>query len=309
MAQANGVNARGKKKSVYLTICGIIVIMLITIALLAGCGDSSSDASGDTSASGATEGSGPAGGPMGGPMGGMGMGGMGMGMPGMMGGGAGASAAASAAVEEPAAPPAKPYPGTPEQIRSDPFVALPNPLGGGAGGARNQSLTNVMLPLPLLPEGGINIESVSGKETQTRRAAGILWGNDAYGLLQIGEETYIVQTGDEVAGYTVTGITPRFHCSLQPRPEEVDPDSSPGNEGSNPGKLRRSVCTGFADPTGCTSGDIPAAKQWWRRRARYAGVADGLRKVQCSFFVARYSILAQSVNDEHPVGIKQFRDG
>lgn len=207
MAQANGVNARGKKKSVYLTICGIIVIMLITIALLAGCGDSSSDASGDTSASGATEGSGPAGGPMGGPMGGMGMGGMGMGMPGMMGGGAGASAAASAAVEEPAAPPAKPYPGTPEQIRSDPFVALPNPLGGGAGGARNQSLTNVMLPLPLLPEGGINIESVSGKETQTRRAAGILWGNDAYGLLQIGEETYIVQTGDEVAGYTVTGIT------------------------------------------------------------------------------------------------------
>lgn len=188
MSQANDQYAAGDNKKLYFIIGGIVLVLIIAGIFIVRSRSSKSESTPTTESMG-----------MGMPGGGMG------GMPAPVSAPATATAAPTAA---PTATPATTYTGIgPQPIRQDPFVSLPLPPGMKKAGSKAAQFAAVpILPLPLLSDNGINIAQ-EDKLTQARRTAGIYWGNDAYGLLQIGDDTYIVRTGDQVAGYTVSGIT------------------------------------------------------------------------------------------------------
>jgi hypothetical protein len=115
----------------------------------------------------------------------------------------GSEATAARAAEAPAAPAATHYPGEKEEIRPDPFVLQipPKPVKPPT------PPPPPALPAIALTEGGIRVQRTTGPATTLRRTAGLLFNDQVYGLLQLGDSTYIVRPGDTVQEYVVSAIT------------------------------------------------------------------------------------------------------
>jgi hypothetical protein len=118
-----------------------------------------------------------------------------------------AQADAWAARQLPAVTVGATYPwGTKEPTRADPFIPI-KPPGLTVRKSNGRTAEFVVLPIPVPDTSGpLSVRDDRARKV-SRRAAGVLWNNEVYGLLQIGQETYIVRPGDIVEGYRVTAIT------------------------------------------------------------------------------------------------------
>jgi len=111
------------------------------------------------------------------------------------------------------------YPGEKEPNRPDPFISQIPPI----------PIVPIQPPLPpslpaVIPmAGGIRVQESLVPVTTLRRTVGILWNDQVYGVLQLGDQTYIVRPGDTVSEYTVSAITrdsivlysPAMHKQIQ----------------------------------------------------------------------------------------------
>ncbi len=96
----------------------------------------------------------------------------------------------------------KPYPGQKEPNRPDPFASQPQPPRPPPEPV--VPVLPVVMPMP----NGIRIEGVGEVQVVAlRRTAGLLWNQEAYGLLEMGGEYYVVRPGDPVGEYQVSAIT------------------------------------------------------------------------------------------------------
>jgi hypothetical protein len=91
-----------------------------------------------------------------------------------------------------------------DPIRSDPFEPQPLPPGWW----KNQpppTHYDPVLPVALIGT-DIRIHPTDNHQT-VRRVAGIMWDGQAYALLQLDDQMYVVRPGDTVGGYHIDAIT------------------------------------------------------------------------------------------------------